>query len=47
MKLTEQMTYRLSPADKITLEKLAKDEKLSIGKLLRKITNNYANNENR
>ena len=44
--MTEQITYRLSKADKETLVKFAKENNTSIGELIRGITKTILRVEN-
>ena len=46
MRMTEQITYRLSKAERETLENIALEKNISIGKLIRGITINFLHNEN-
>ena len=45
MRMTEQITYRLSKEERVTLEKIALEKNISIGKLIRWITKNFIHNE--
>ena len=44
--MTEQITYRLSKADRDAINNIARENNISTGKLIRAITKNFLHNEN-